>query len=119
MTKNINEHEGKKYKKVINPVDGIGEPINVDIYCVMKAFGVTCPARFHAIKKLLCCGNRGKGSELDDLMGAEAAISRAIEMQKEQDELNKKDHSLIFDNHGFGYVPEQVIIEIFNDLSDY
>ena len=43
---------------------------------------MTCPARAHAIKKLLCCGGRGKGDALADLLGAEAAVSRAIELQR-------------------------------------
>jgi hypothetical protein len=84
MTKNIHQHEGKKYIRTIRSATG-SNAVGVDVYCVLKAFGVTCPARAHAIKKLLCCGNRDKGSEMADLLGAEAAISRAIELQTERD----------------------------------
>jgi len=84
MTKHIDEHEGKKYLRTIHCCYGT-EECYVDVYAVLEAFQVTCPARQHAIKKLLCCGNRDKGTELQDLIGAEAAISRAIDLQKLRD----------------------------------
>ncbi len=93
MTKHITEHEGKKYLKLIRSASNTEEYICVDVYCVLKAFNVTCPARQHAIKKLLCCGSRGKGGELQDLLGVEAAVSRAIELQKERD-FEKEQESL-------------------------
>jgi hypothetical protein len=80
--KNIKQHEGKKYLRKILPADGIGNPIYIDVYSVIEAFGVTCPGRQQAIKKLLCAGLRGKGDELADLIGADAALSRAIELQR-------------------------------------
>jgi hypothetical protein len=80
----IENHEGKKYLKSIRPADGKGDPINVDVYEVLVAFGVTCPARAHAIKKLLFAGQRGKGNSTDDLIGAAAAVSRAIELNAVQ-----------------------------------
>lgn len=86
MTKTIDQHEGSKYKKRIIDVNG-ERSCYVDVYAVLEAFGVTCPARAHAVKKLLCCGSRGKGGELDDLLGVEAAVSRAIEIQKVRDKL--------------------------------
>lgn len=88
--KPITEHEGNKYlRKVIDPrgehaTSPRGECM-VDVYAVLVAFGVTCPARAHAIKKLLCCGNRDKGSEMADLLGVEAAVARAIELQRQRD----------------------------------
>lgn len=84
MAKTIHEHEGKKYLRQIRAVSS-DSSCAVDVYAVIEAFGVTCPARAHAIKKLLCCGNRNKGSEMADLLGAEAAISRAIELQRNRD----------------------------------
>lgn len=84
MTKTIEQHEGRKYLRAItSPVDG--SVIDIDVYAVLVAFDVTCPARQQAIKKLLCCGNRRKGDQMDDLIGAEAAVSRAIELQKVAD----------------------------------
>ncbi len=52
-----------------------------DVYAVLEAFNVMCPARQHAIKKLLCSGIRGKGSVIQDLNEARDAIDRAIQMQ--------------------------------------
>lgn len=67
---------GAKYLRDIKLVDG-----RVDVYAVIVAFGVTCPARQHAIKKLLCAGLRGKGGEAQDLAEARDAVERAIQMQ--------------------------------------
>ena len=50
----------------------------VDVYSVLVAFDVTCPARAHAIKKLLCAGLRNKGSVGQDLVEAYDAIERAM-----------------------------------------
>jgi hypothetical protein len=63
--------------------------INVDVYSVLEAYKVTCPARAHAIKKLLCAGQRGKGEELADLIGALAAVNRAIDLQKQREANNE------------------------------
>lgn len=77
----INEHEGRKYlRKVVSAVNG--DSVEVDVYAVLVAFGVTCPATQHAIKKLLCAGGRGKGDRVSDLTGALAAVNRAVELAK-------------------------------------
>lgn len=55
------------------------------MYCVLNAFEVDCPATAHTIKKLLCAGKRGRGSRIDDLVGAIAAINSAIEMEKQRE----------------------------------
>lgn len=52
----------------------------IDVYAVLDAFTVFCPARQHAIKKLLCAGLRFKNSEIEDLREAKDAIDRAIQM---------------------------------------
>ena len=77
----VADHEGRKYLRRIDPADGTGDPILVDVYAVLTAFGVTCPAVGHAVKKLLAAGRRGKGSAADDLRGALAAVSRAVELE--------------------------------------
>lgn len=77
MSKPIAEHEGNKYVRTIvdcragSGVDFVNDhgTLQVDVYSVIDAFNVTCPARQHALKKLLCAGIRGKGDELDDLLG--------------------------------------------------
>jgi hypothetical protein len=86
----IEKHEGSKYLRWITAANqGCGanrnfDPprfkIEVDVYCVIEAFGVTCPAIAHAIKKLLCAGTRGKGDTEADLIGVLAAVNRAIEL---------------------------------------
>jgi hypothetical protein len=74
----VDMHSGSKYLRKIELLDGN----KVDVYAVLEAFEVTCPARQHAIKKLLCSGIRGKGSVVQDLREARDAVSRAIEMQE-------------------------------------
>lgn len=83
----IYEHEGSKYLRAIlsahsNPDET--RAIEVDVYCVLEAFEVTCPATQHAIKKLLAAGLRAKGDRLEDLVGAMAALNRAIDMEKQR-----------------------------------
>ena len=88
MTKNIIQHEGSKYLRTINSSVN-NTSIQTDVYAVLEAFNVTCPAIAHCIKKLLCCGIRGKGDKMADLIGAEAALSRAIELQKQREQQKK------------------------------
>ncbi len=86
MSEGIEKHEGAKYLRLIQSAVNPDETALVDVYAVLEAFGVTCPARAHAIKKLLCAGIRGKGSTLSDLIGANAAVSRAIELQSRREQ---------------------------------
>lgn len=78
----IKEHQGKKYLRKIQSAVSCKQEVEIDVYAILKAFDVTCPARAHAIKKLLCCGNRDKGSALDDLWGVYAAVLRAIQLEE-------------------------------------
>jgi hypothetical protein len=77
---------GSKYHREIQTVNPhpAYRPVRVDVYCVLEAFGVTCPGRQHAIKKLLCSGLRGKGDCLQDLREARDAITRAIELEEQR-----------------------------------
>ncbi len=72
----MNNKSGKKY---LRQVQGAKSGC-VDIYAVLLTPDVRCPARQHAIKKLLCAGTRGKASEVQDLEEARDAITRAIEL---------------------------------------
>ena len=57
--------KGAKYKKIIRDRT-TGDTIKGDVYDVLEAFNVTCPAMQHAIKKLLMPGERGsKGYDKD------------------------------------------------------
>ncbi len=72
---------GNKYHREIISVDGT-ETVNVDVYAVIEAFEVSCPARQHAIKKILCSGIRGKGDTIQDLTEAIDALERAVSLEK-------------------------------------
>ena len=63
-----------KYHKQIRP------GVVVDVYDVLSAYNVTCPATAHAIKKLLMPGQRGAKDAVQDLREAIASIERAIEL---------------------------------------
>jgi hypothetical protein len=76
-TKDMVNHSGSKYLHDVQLVGG-----KIDVYAVLVAFGVSCPARQHAIKKLLCAGLRGKGDELQDLRESVDAVRRAIEIKE-------------------------------------
>jgi hypothetical protein len=68
-----------KYARRITGIDG--EHAMVDVYDVLEAFGVTCSARAHAIKKLLCAGLRGDKSAAQDLDETRDAVGRAMELE--------------------------------------
>lgn len=74
---------GNKYHRTIGSVESLSESITVDVYSVLVAFGVTCPAVQHAVKKLLCAGLRGKGDREQDLSESRDAITRAIELHRQ------------------------------------
>jgi len=57
-----------------------GEEFRADVYAVLEAFAVECPARQHAIKKLLMPGQRGSKDEVQDLEEARTSVARAIDM---------------------------------------
>lgn len=72
-----------KYKHVIHGTDPDDyTTISVDVYSVIAAFGVVCPARQHAIKKILCAGGRGKGDTEMDLRETMVSMERAITIEK-------------------------------------
>ena len=73
----LNRSCSKYLKEIKGSKDG-----KIDIYAVIETFGVTCPARQHALKKLLMPGVRGGKSCVDDLGEAADAIVRAIELEQ-------------------------------------
>lgn len=75
-TQHFNKSGSKYLREMQCLVDG-----KADVYAVLEAFNVTCPARQHAVKKLLCSGIRGKGDTMQDLKEARDAIDRAIQME--------------------------------------
>ena len=82
---NLTPDPKTKYLRDIYPVDSeVHEDaqgrkyVKVDVYSVLRAFGVDHPTG-HAVKKLLCAGMRGKGDRIQDLTEAKVAIDRAIQ----------------------------------------
>lgn len=74
------EHTGSKYFK---PIRGLISG-HADVYAVLETFKVACPARQHAIKKLLFAGMRSKGDAVQDLREAADAIERAIQLEQDR-----------------------------------
>jgi hypothetical protein len=76
---------GRKYFRPIKGgkvfLTGPDATQQIDVYGVIETFGLTCPARQHALKKILLAGDRGKNDTIDDLKEARDAINRAIELQ--------------------------------------
>lgn len=73
-----NKVTANKYEREITGRQG--NSATVDVYDVLKAFEVTCPATQHAVKKLLCSGLRGHKNLQTDLIEAKESIVRAIEL---------------------------------------
>ena len=57
----------------------------IDVYRVLVLFGVTDPCLQHAVKKLLCAGQRGAKGQRQDIEEAIASLMRYLEMQTEDE----------------------------------
>lgn len=66
--------QSNKYQREIKP------GVFVDVYDVLKAFKVECPALQHLIKKALACGQRGHKDKLEDLDDIVISAKRAREL---------------------------------------
>ena len=55
----------------------------VDVYRVLSSFQVNDPCIQHAIKKLLCAGDRGDKSMIKDITEARDSLNRHLEMLQE------------------------------------
>ena len=55
----------------------------IDVYRVLTLFKVTEPCIQHAIKKLLCAGDRGDKSMIKDITEARDSLNRHLEMLNE------------------------------------
>jgi len=69
-----------KYNRIIKINDG--SQAIIDVYDVLKAFEVTCPALQHLIKKALCAGLRGHKDISTDLADILSSAKRAVELNK-------------------------------------
>lgn len=68
--------------------------VRADVYEVLEGFNVTCPARQHAAKKILCSGIRGKGDAIQDLTEARDALNRAIELELRRVKIEERNKDL-------------------------
>lgn len=82
-----------KYRRKIKTVstfDCHGNPVKLDIYVdvydVIEAFSPMGSALQHAVKKVLCAGQRGHKDRLQDLNDIIASVKREIEMQEDKGE---------------------------------
>lgn len=57
----------------------------LDVYRVLELFEVKSHAVGHAVKKLLCSGNRGAKDEIQDIKEAIDSLNRHLEMLGEDD----------------------------------
>lgn len=71
-----------KYDRKIKGKDNV--EISVDVYDVLKAFDVNCPALQHLVKKALCAGIRGHKNLERDLQDIEESATRAIQLNKHE-----------------------------------
>lgn len=55
----------------------------IDVYRVLDLFGVSNPCVQHAVKKLLCSGQRGVKDTRQDVQEAITSLVRYLEMQTE------------------------------------
>lgn len=74
--------DNPKYdKKLIDKYDNSVFIVG-DVYTVLEAFDVRCPALQHAAKKILNPGKRGHKDVMEDLIDIKHSIDRAIELEK-------------------------------------
>jgi hypothetical protein len=69
----------KHYYKDVRHLDA------VDVYRVLELFNVTDPCIQHAVKKLLCAGNRGAKDEERDVEEAIDTLGRYLDMRVEEE----------------------------------
>ena len=55
----------------------------IDVYRVLTLFGVYNPCVQHAVKKLLCAGQRGDKNIIKDITEARDTLNRHLEMLQE------------------------------------
>jgi hypothetical protein len=87
FTDDIDEEKidkGDKYKFDIRD-RRTGKTINVDLYDVFEALGITCSAMVHALKKLLMAGKRGVKSFDKDCNEAINSVEQSKLLQKYRD----------------------------------
>ena len=86
MTKHSHYHKDVEHLKTI------------DVYRTLELFGVTDQALGHAIKKLLCAGQRGAGKTFEqDVREAVDTLNRRLQMLAEDDNRLPRDTPIAFE----------------------
>ena len=67
----------RKHRHYFKDVSNIAE---IDVYAVLKLFGVTDPCLQHIVKKALCAGKRGHKDMMEDLQNIVDTAIRAVEL---------------------------------------
>ena len=84
------EDAPNKYMRVIKVIEVAPSEVvqfvkvEVDVYDVLNAFPVNCPAMHNAGKKILAAGTRGYKDSLQDKNEAINCIKRSIEMEQQR-----------------------------------
>lgn len=73
------EEKHSHYKKDVSHLNVI------DVYRVLELYGVESHAVGHAIKKLLCCGQRGAKGRKQDIQESIDSLNRELEMVTEDE----------------------------------
>jgi hypothetical protein len=73
-----------KYDRVIKD-KYTAERVTIDVYDVLVAYDVTCPALQHLVKKALCCGLRGHKDRLTDCREILEAAIRADQLAEKSE----------------------------------
>ena len=82
-SRSLHQNLGKlKYDRVIVDKKDPDKTALVDVYSVLKAFDVKCPALQHLIKKALCAGLRGHKDISTDLQDIIDSAIRAKELYR-------------------------------------
>lgn len=68
----------------------IKQGVQVDVYDVLDAFNVTCPALQHLVKKALACGQRGHKDTLDDLLDINSSAKRALQLHSQREGIDRE-----------------------------
>ncbi len=75
-----------KYNRKIDHL--VKEDGTVDVYDVLEAFNVTCPALQHLAKKALCTGLRGHKDKAEDLRDILESAARAVQLDLMREKTN-------------------------------
>ena len=73
----IRGNQGRKHSHYFKNVSKLDF---IDVYAVLKLFDVTDPCLQHAIKKLLCAGQRGVKDQAKDINEAKDTLERCLEL---------------------------------------